>query len=282
MSYQEKNNFSDQLVEQYFSDLRQTEMLTEEEFLTLFTLAKTGEKKSFLRIIEANLKLVISIAKHYAHNKLMFLDLVQEGNIGLIKSIKKFDPTLGYKFSTFSSFWIKQEIIRSIENKGRIIRVPVNVSKTIQKLKKLVNTEVDAKGEIDKKTIAATVKIREEKVEDLMQYFDDSCSIEKLIDKNCFNIFITDAENLEPEDLAVSHIASEQIQTLLKQNLTVRERETITLRFGLGDNVYKTHQQVADMLMISRERVRQLEMSALGKLRGVLCSNPEFQMLFSA
>ncbi len=282
MSYQEKNNFSDQLVEQYFSDLRQTEMLSEEEFLTLFTLAKTGEKKSFLRIIEANLKLVISIAKHYAHNKLMFLDLVQEGNIGLIKSIKKFDPTLGYKFSTFSSFWIKQEIIRSIENKGRIIRVPVNVSKTIQKLKKLVNTEVDAKGEIDKKTIAATVKIREEKIEDLMQYFDDSCSIEKLIDKNCFNIFITDAENLEPEDLAVSHIASEQIQTLLKQNLTVRERETITLRFGLGDNVYKTHQQVADMLMISRERVRQLEMSALGKLRGVLCSNPEFQMLFSA
>ena len=282
MSYQEKNNFSDLLVEQYFSDLRQTEMLSEEEFLTLFTLAKTGEKKSFLRIIEANLKLVISIAKHYAHNKLMFLDLVQEGNIGLIKSIKKFDPTLGYKFSTFSSFWIKQEIIRSIENKGRIIRVPVNVSKTIQKLKKLVNTEVNAKGEIDKKSIAATVKIREEKVEDLMQYFDDSCSIEKLIDKNCFNIFITDAENLEPEDLAVSHIASEQIQSLLKQNLTVRERETITLRFGLGDNVYKTHQQVADMLMISRERVRQLEMSALGKLRGVLCSNPEFQMLFSA
>ncbi|HNY11039.1 MAG TPA: RNA polymerase sigma factor RpoD/SigA [Candidatus Wallbacteria bacterium] len=282
MSYQDKSNFSDQLVEQYFSDLRQTEMLSDEEFLTLFTLAKTGEKSSFLRIIEANLKLVISIAKHYAHNKLMFLDLVQEGNIGLIKSIKKFDPTLGYKFSTFSSFWIKQEIIRSIENKGRIIRVPVNVSKTIQKLKKLVNTEVNAKGEIDKKTIAATVKIREEKIEDLMQYFDDSCSIEKLIDKNCFNIFITDAENLEPEDLAVSHIASEQIQNLLRQNLTTRERETITLRFGLGDNVYKTHQQVAEMLMISRERVRQLEMSALGKLRGVLCSNPEFQMLFSA
>lgn len=103
-----------------------------------------------------------------------------------------------------------------------------------------------------------------------------------MIDKNCFNVFITDQDNLEPEDVAVSFIASEQIQSLLSNNLTPREQETIMLRFGLGDNVYKTHQQVAEMLQISRERVRQLESSAIEKLRRIMASNPEYKMLFCA
>ncbi len=163
-----------------------------------------------------------------------------------------------------------------------MIRIPVNVSKTVNRLKKAVNEEINVHGELDTEKVAAVVKIKEDKVEDLMQFFDDSCSIEKLIDKNCFNVFITDQDNLEPEDVAVSYIASEQIQNLLSTNLTPREQETITLRYGLCDNVYKTHQQVADMLQISRERVRQLETSAIDKLRNILISNPEYKMLFSA
>jgi RNA polymerase sigma factor (sigma-70 family) len=282
MSTIDRAGYYDALVENYFTDIRHTPAISEEEMSGLFALARKDEPIAFKKIIEANLKLVVSIAKHYAHNKLMFLDLVQEGNIGLIKSIKKFDPSLGFKFSTFSSFWIKQEIIRSIENKGRMIRIPVNVSKTVNRLKKAVNEEINMHGEMSTEKVAAVVKIKEDKIEDLMQFFDDSCSIEKLIDKNCFNVFITDQENLEPEDIAVSFIASEQIQSLLSTNLTPREQETITLRYGLCDNVYKTHQQVADMLMISRERVRQLETSAIDKLRHILISNPEYKMLFSA
>jgi len=278
----DKQSYYDALVEQYFTDIRQAQSIPEEEIDSIFSKAQSGSIEAYQKIIEANLKLVVSIAKHYAHNKLMFLDLVQEGNIGLIKSIKKFDPSLGFKFSTFSSFWIKQEIIRSIENKGRMIRIPVNVSKTINKLKKAVNFEVNARGELDTQKVAAYVKIKEDKIDDLMQYFDDSCSIEKLIDKNCFNIFITDHESLEPEDIAVSYIASVEIQKLLCENLTHRERETISLRYGLSDNVFKTHQEVADVLQISRERVRQLETSALNKLRGVLALNPEYKMLFCA
>ncbi|HOT77754.1 MAG TPA: RNA polymerase sigma factor RpoD/SigA [Candidatus Wallbacteria bacterium] len=282
MSNIDRAGYYDSLVENYFTDIRHTEVISEDEMANLFTLAQSGDAKAYKKIIESNLKLVVSIAKHYAHNKLMFLDLVQEGNIGLIKSIKKFDTSLGFKFSTFSSFWIKQEIIRSIENKGRMIRIPVNVSKTVNRLKKAVNEEINVHGELDTEKVAAVVKIKEDKVEDLMQFFDDSCSIEKLIDKNCFNVFITDQDNLEPEDVAVSYIASEQIQHLLSTNLTPREQETITLRYGLCDNVYKTHQQVADMLQISRERVRQLETSAIDKLRNILISNPEYKMLFSA
>ena len=282
MSTIDRAGYYDSLVENYFTDIRQTEPISEEEMANLFTLAQKGDMKSYRKIIEANLKLVVSIAKRYAHNKLMFLDLVQEGNIGLIKSIKKFDQSLGFKFSTFSTFWIKQEIIRAIENKGRMIRIPVNVSKTVNRLKKAVNEEINITGELDREKVAAVVKIKEDKVEDLMQFFDDSCSIEKLIDKNCFNVFITDQDSLEPEDVAVSFIASEQIQNLLSNNLTLREQETIMLRFGLGDNVYKTHQQVAEMLQISRERVRQLESSAIEKLRRIMASNPEYKMLFCA
>jgi RNA polymerase primary sigma factor len=282
MSTIDRAGYYDSLVENYFTDIRQTEPISEEEMANLFKLAQSGDMKAYRKIIEANLKLVVSIAKRYAHNKLMFLDLVQEGNIGLIKSIKKFDQSLGFKFSTFSTFWIKQEIIRAIENKGRMIRIPVNVSKTVNRLKKAVNEEINITGALDREKVAAVVKIKEDRVEDLMQFFDDSCSIEKLIDKNCFNVFITDQDNLEPEDVAVSFIASEQIQTLLSTNLTRREQETIMLRFGLGDNIFKTHQQVAEMLQISRERVRQLESSAIDKLRRIMASNPEYKMLFCA
>jgi len=282
VSNAEKSKYFDSLVESYFSDIRQAEGLSDDEVGDLFARARTGDRAAYKRIIEANLKLVVSIAKRYAHNKLMFLDLVQEGNIGLIRSIKKFKPELGYKFSTFSSFWIKQEIIRSIENKGRMIRVPVNIAKTINKLKKLVDMKTDASGKIDTKNIAEIIKLKEDRIEDLMQYFDDSCSIEKLIDKNCFNIFITDHENLEPEDIAIYNVVSDQIQVYLQGKLTARERETVTLRFGLLDNVYKTHQEVADMLQISRERVRQLEASALAKLKIALTKSPDDQLLFSA
>lgn len=282
VSSAEKPKYFDSLVESYFTDIRQAESLTDDETGSLFSRARSGDRAAYKKIIEANLKLVVSIAKRYAHNKLMFLDLVQEGNIGLIRSIKKFKPELGYKFSTFSSFWIKQEIIRSIENKGRMIRVPVNIAKTINKLKKLVDLKADATGRIDTKNIAEIIKVKEDKVEDLMQYFDDSCSIEKLIDKNCFNIFITDQENLEPEDIAIYSVVSDQIQRYLTDKLTSRERETVTLRFGLLDNVYKTHQEVADILQVSRERVRQLETSALAKLKAALTACPEDQMLFSA
>ncbi len=282
MSHNDRAGCYDSLVENYFTDIRQTEPISDEEMTDLFTKAQRGEIKAFRKIIESNLKLVVSIAKRYAHNKLMFLDLVQEGNIGLIKSIKKFDTSLGFKFSTFATFWIKQEIIRAIENKGRIIRIPVNVSKTINRLKKAVNEEINKNGELDKEKVAAVVKIKEDSVEDLMRYFDDSCSIEKLIDKNYFNVFITERDNLEPEDVAVSFIATEQIHELLSNNLTPREQETIILRFGLCDNIYKTHQQVAEILQISRERVRQLETAAIEKLRRVLTSNPEYKMLFCA
>ncbi|MEZ7891206.1 MAG: RNA polymerase sigma factor RpoD/SigA [Candidatus Wallbacteria bacterium] len=278
----EHSQYFDALVENYFSDIRLIEPPSEEELLKLFPKAQNGSREAISIIILSNLKLVISIAKRYAHNKLMFLDMVQEGNIGLIKSIQKYDPSLGFKFSTFASFWIKQEIIRSIENKGRLIRIPVNISKTINKLKKAMNNNVTQTGEVDKKAVSQFIKINEDKIENLMQYFDDSCSIEKLIDKNCQNMFIVENESMEPEDIAVSNLAMSEIQVFLDKYLTGREKETMILRFGLLDNVYKTHQEVADMLGISRERVRQLEASAIEKLKRAIESNPDERILLCA
>ena len=260
--------YRDQMIEQYLSEIRETSLLTDQEVAELIKRMRAGDQTAQWKLIEGNLRLVVSIAKRFAHNHLMFLDLIQEGNIGLMKSLWKFDPDRGFKFSTFSSFWIKQEIIRSIENKGRNIRIPVNVMKTIQKIKKLLKKEayLNSYDDIDIDKISVQVNIKQEKVKDLIKYFEDSVSLEQLMEKNIFALTFSEQFASEPEEIVIKHMMKDQLHCLL-DSLTEREKQVIVLRYGLKDQVYRTHQQVAEALNISRERVRQLESRSLDKLR---------------
>lgn len=270
MAIYERTFYRDKLVESYLGDIREAKMLSDEEIRQCIYRYRKGDPEARRRLVEGNLRLVVSIAKRFAHNHLMFLDLIQEGNIGLMRSFRKFDPDRGFKFSTFASFWIKQEIIRSIENKGRNIRVPVNVMKTIQKMKKVMNREVimNAAEEIDPEDLSMKINIRKEKVEELLKYFEDSVSLEQLMDKNVFALSVAEAcpQNEEPEQVVMHHMMVDKLHCLLG-TLTERERQVIELRYGLRDQVYRTHQEVARKMAISRERVRQLETRGLDKLR---------------
>ncbi len=268
MTPYDRTFYRDKMIEQYLSEIREASLLSDQEVATLIKRMHNGDQSAKWSLIEGNLRLVVSIAKRFAHNHLMFLDLIQEGNIGLIKSLRKFDPDRGFKFSTFSSFWIKQEIIRSIENKGRNIRIPVNVMKTIQKIKKVLKKEafLNTYDDIDIDKISVQVDIRHEKIKDLIKYFEDSTSLEQLMDKNVFALTFSEQFIQEPEEIVIKHIMKDQLHCLL-DFLTTRERQVIILRYGLKDQVYRTHQQVAETLSISRERVRQLESRGIDKLR---------------
>jgi RNA polymerase primary sigma factor len=257
------------MIEQYLSEIRETNLLSDQEVAVYIKQLRKGDKTAQQKLVEGNLRLVVSISKRFAHNHLMFLDLIQEGNIGLIKSLRKFDPDRGFKFSTFSSFWIKQEIIRAIENKGRNIRIPVNVMKTIQRIKKNLRKDahLNSYEDIDLDDVAVEVNIRPEKIKDLIKYFEDSVSLEQLMDKSVFAVSVNNQSTTnEPEEVVLKHMMKTQFHCLL-DSLTARERQVLILRYGLKDQVFRTHQQVAETLEISRERVRQLESRGLEKLR---------------
>lgn len=257
-------------VRMYLKEIGTVPLLTPEEEYDLAVRKQNGDEAAKQRLIEANLRLVVSIAKRYTGRGMSFLDLVQEGNLGLIKGVEKFDPAKGFKLSTYATWWIRQSVTRALADQARTIRVPVHMVETINKLSKMQRKLTLELGyEPSVKELADALDMSEDKVQEILQISREPASLETPIgeeDDSNLGDFIADANTLSPEGNVESVMLQEYIGTLLK-DLKERERQVIILRFGLADGHQRTLEEVGKEFNVTRERIRQIEAKALRKLR---------------
>ncbi len=257
-------------VRMYLKEIGTVPLLSVEEELELAKRKSEGDEEAKNRLIEANLRLVVSIAKRYTGRGMSFLDLVQEGNMGLIKGVEKFDYTKGYKLSTYATWWIRQSVTRALADQARTIRVPVHMVETINKLSKAqrrLTLELGYEPSI--KELAAELNMTEERVMEIMQIAREPASLETPIgeeDDSNLGDFVKDDKAVTPEGNVEAVMLREQINLILG-DLKERERQVIVLRFGLEDGHPRTLEEVGQVFKVTRERIRQIEAKALRKLR---------------
>ena len=257
-------------VRMYLKEIGTVPLLTTEEELTLAKRKAEGDEYAKERLIEANLRLVVSIAKRYTGRGMSFLDLVQEGNLGLIKGVEKFDYTKGYNLSTYATWWIRQSVTRALADQARTIRVPVHMVETINKMSKMqrkLTLELGYEPSVTE--LADALEMSEDKVMEIMQIAREPASLETPIgeeDDSNLGDFVADSNVVTPEGNVENVMLREHIDSLLK-DLKERERQVIELRFGLKDGHPRTLEEVGKEFNVTRERIRQIEAKALRKLR---------------
>ncbi len=265
-----RNAAMDDPVKVYLKEIGRVPLLTPEEEIELAIRIGDNDQQAKQRLAEANLRLVVSIAKRYVGRGMQFLDLIQEGNLGLIKAVDKFDYTKGFKFSTYATWWIRQAITRAIADQARTIRIPVHMVETINKVKK-TNSQLLHKNGRDPtaEEIAAELNMPVEKVREILRVSQEPVSLETPIgeeDDSHLGDFIPDDDALAPADAASMLLLKEQLNDVLK-TLTLREAKVLSLRFGLEDGHPRTLEEVGSEFGVTRERIRQIEAKALRKLR---------------
>ena len=260
----------DDPVRMYLKEIGKIKLLTPEEELELAKKMAAGDAEARRRMSEANLRLVVSIAKRYVGRGMQFLDLIQEGNLGLIKAVEKFDHTKGFKFSTYATWWIRQAITRAIADQARTIRIPVHMVETINKVKKVSSQLLHQNGrEPTAEEIAKELDMSVDKVREIMRVAQEPVSLETPIgeeEDSHLGDFIPDEDAPAPADAASHTLLKEQLAEVLK-TLTPREEKVLRLRFGLDDGRPRTLEEVGKEFNVTRERIRQIEAKALRKLR---------------
>ncbi|MDD4766548.1 MAG: RNA polymerase sigma factor RpoD [Desulfotomaculaceae bacterium] len=260
----------DDPVRMYLKEIGRVPLLTPEEEVDLAMRMEAGEEEAKRKLAEANLRLVVSIAKRYVGRGMLFLDLIQEGNLGLIKAVEKFDYRKGYKFSTYATWWIRQAITRAIADQARTIRIPVHMVETINKLIRVQRQLLQELGrEPGPEEIAKEMNISEEKVREIQKIAQEPVSLETPIgeeEDSHLGDFIEDHDARAPAEEASFTLLREQLDEVLK-TLTDREQRVLRLRFGLDDGRARTLEEVGQKFGVTRERIRQIEAKTLRKLR---------------
>jgi RNA polymerase primary sigma factor len=265
------DDVADDSVRLYLREIGKIPLLSSEEELALANRVVAGDKRAKDQMAEANMRLVVSIAKRYVGRGLDLLDLIQEGNTGLLRAVEKFDPDKGFKFSTYATWWIRQAITRAIADQARTIRIPVHMVETINKL---LRTQRRLTQELNREPtneeIAKEMEIEVEKVEHIMKIKQDISSLDASIrddeEDSVLADFIEDEDTVSPEESATGQLLKEQVKDMLGA-LTEREQKILKLRFGLEDGKSHTLEEVGQEFSVTRERIRQIEAKALAKLR---------------
>ncbi|MFR0600799.1 RNA polymerase sigma factor RpoD [Lactobacillus equicursoris] len=257
-------------VRMYLKEIGRVNLLSSEEEVALAKRIEAGDEEAKQELAEANLRLVVSIAKRYVGRGMNFLDLIQEGNMGLMKAVDKFDYRLGYKFSTYATWWIRQAITRAIADQARTIRIPVHMVETINKLIRIQRQLLQDLGrDPEPEEIAAEMDITTKKVREILKISQEPVSLETPIgeeDDSHLGDFIEDKDAMSPEQHAANEMLKEQLSEVLG-TLSAREADVLRLRFGLDDGKTRTLEEVGQHFDVTRERIRQIEAKALRKLR---------------
>ena len=260
----------DDPVRMYLKEIGRVPLLTAEEEIQLAKRIEEGDEYAKRRLTEANLRLVVSIAKRYVGRGMLFLDLIQEGNLGLLKAVEKFDYRKGYKFSTYATWWIRQAITRAIADQARTIRIPVHMVETINKLHRVSRRLLQEFGRDPvPEEIALEMEMPVERVREIMKVAQEPVSLETPIgeeEDSHLGDFIEDEEAPAPPDAASFRLLREQLQEVL-YTLAPREEKVLRLRFGIDDGRARTLEEVGQQFGVTRERIRQIEAKALRKLR---------------